>query len=116
MSHLDIIRETKPNRHSGQRVVILHKSGTGREESLGKTQMQYLLEQEVNLRAQEQRQPRVIRKHHPAEDSRSSFELWLVPQRGTRKASKEGRKKTPGGSKRQRSRVGWLGEEKPVGT
>lgn len=105
MSHLDIIREPKPNRHSGQRVAILYKSGTGCEESLGKTQLQCLLEQEVNLRTQEQRQARVIRKHHPAEDSRSSFELWLVPQRGKLKASKEGRKKTPGGSKRERSRV-----------
>lgn len=61
MSHLDIIRDPKPNRHSGQRVVILYKSGTGHEESLGKTQTRWLLEQEeLDLPAQVQRQARVL--------------------------------------------------------
>lgn len=60
MSCLDIIRETKPNRYSGQRVGILYKSGTGHEENLGKTQMQCLLEQEVDLTAQVQRQARLL--------------------------------------------------------
>lgn len=60
MFHLDIMREPKPNRYSAQRVVILYKSGTGHEENLGKTQMQCLLEQEVDLTAQVQRQARLL--------------------------------------------------------
>lgn len=31
----------------------------------------------------------VIRKHHPAENSRSSFELWFMPPWGKLKASKK---------------------------
>lgn len=33
LSHVDIMRDPKPNRHSGQRVVILYKSGAGHEEN-----------------------------------------------------------------------------------
>lgn len=59
----------------------------------------------------------VIRKHHPAENSRSSFELWLMPPWGKLKASKKGRKKTQGVVPRAReAAASWLDKEKAVGT
>lgn len=66
MSHLDIVvRETAPkaklySNHGVQRVGIPYNSGTGHEGSLGKTQMQRLLEQEEDLTPPVQRQAKVL--------------------------------------------------------
>lgn len=86
-----MVREPKPNRLSGQRVEILYKSGTGHEESLGKTQMQRLLEQEEDLTAQVHRQARVLLESITQQRTAGAlFELWLMPLWGKLKASKKG--------------------------
>lgn len=59
----------------------------------------------------------VTRKHHPAENSRSSFELWLMPLWGKLKASKERQTENTGVVPRARGAgASWLDEGKAVRT
>lgn len=91
---------------------ILYKSGTGHEESLGKTQMQCLLEQEKDLTAQVQRQARVLLESITQQRTAGALSsCGLMPLWGKLKASKKGRKKTHGDSKSPRRKSPVAGEE-----